>query len=162
MAKRSPVTPAIRVLRSHGVAFKSATYPYVEKGGTRASSAALGVSEHHVIKTLVFETSEREPVIILMHGDCSVSAKAFGRALGVRSVDPMRPEKAQKTTGYSVGGTSPFGTRTACRVFVEASILELDAVWVNGGKRGFLVHLNPMTFTSILNATPVSVARDSS
>ena len=149
------------MLRKHGISFETVLYSYEEKGGTRASSTALGVDENRVIKTLVFETSEGEPVVILMHGDRSVSAKEFARALGVRSAQPMRPEKAEKTTGYQVGGTSPFGTRTACRVFVEQTILDLESVWVNGGKRGFLVNLHPRAFVEVLSAIPVSVARSS-
>ena len=158
MGKKTPVTAAIRALRSAKVNYQTFEYTYVEKGGTHASSQALGVSENVVIKTLVFEDDQGKPWMILMHGDCSVSSGAMARAAGVRSMKPARPEKAEKWTGYQVGGTSPFGVRKAIPLLVEKSILRLDSVWVNGGKRGFLVSLDPTIFTTVLDGTPVQVA----
>ena len=158
MGKKPPVTAAIRALRSAKVKYDTFEYNYVDKGGTNASSKAMGVSEHEVIKTLVFEDDRGNPWMILMHGDCSVSSGAMARAVGVRSMRPARPEKAEKWTGYQVGGTSPFGLKKQCPLLVEESILQLDSVWVNGGKRGFLVCLDPKVFTTVLKATAVQVA----
>lgn len=138
-----PVTPAIRFLRKKKVDFVPRLYDYVEKGGTRESAKQLDVDEHAVIKTLVFETNEKRPLIVLMHGDKEVSTKNLARFLGVKSVEPATPEKASKLTGYLVGGTSPFGTRTAMPVYVEKTIFDLDKMYINGGKRGFLVEIDP-------------------
>jgi Cys-tRNA(Pro) deacylase len=151
-------TPAIHLLRRHQVAFTEHPYRYEEHGGTRVSSRELGVPEHHVIKTLVMQDETTQPLIILMHGDREVSTKALARAIGAKTVEPCRPEVAEKHTGYMVGGTSPFGTRKTLPVYVERSILQLDRVYVNGGRRGFLVALNPQAFSDVLGATPVDVA----
>ena len=158
MAK-TPSTSALRWLRKHNIEHTVHPYDYVERGGTRASSTALGVDEHVVIKTLVFEDADNKPLIVLMHGDCEVSAKSLARAIGSKSATPCKPAVAQKHSGYQVGGTSPFGTRKALPVYVESSILDLDAVFVNGGARGLLVCLAPTVFTTRLGATPVGVAR---
>ena len=152
-----PVTPAIRFLRERKIAFVPRLYNYVSKGGTRESAHQLGVDEHAVVKTLVFETNERTPLIVLMHGDREVSAKGLARLLGVKSVEPATPEKASKLTGYLVGGTSPFGTRTAMPVYVEKSILSLERIYINGGKRGFLVEIDPKVL-SLIDAREVEVA----
>jgi len=145
-------------LRERKVEFVPRLYDYVEKGGTRESARQLGVDEHEVVKTLVFETNENKPLIVLMHGDREVSAKNLARLLGVKSVDPATPEKASKLTGYLVGGTSPFGTRTKMPVFVEKSILSLDKIYINGGKRGFLMEIEPSVLTQGLNAQTIEVA----
>ena len=157
-----PVTPAIRVLRQHAVALQPHFYEYVERGGTLRSSIELGVDEHCVIKTLVFETEDELPLIVLMHGDRQVSAKKLARHLGVKSVAPCKPEVAEKWTGYHVGGTSPFGTRSQLPVYVERTILVLERIWINGGKRGFLVSIDPQVLVDVLAPEPVSVALDRS
>ncbi len=131
-------------------------YDYVEKGGTRESARQLGVDEHAVIKTLVFETNEKKPLIVLMHGDREVSTKSLTRLLGVKSVEPATPEKAMKLTGYLVGGISPFGTRNAMPVYVEKRILALEKIYINGGKRGFLIEIDPGVLQT-LNAGEVEV-----
>lgn len=152
------VTAAVRVLRAHGVAFTEHVYQYEDKGGTRVSSRALGVDEHAVVKTLVMQTDERAPIIVLMHGDCSVSTKALARQLGVRSVVPCEPAVAERHSGYQVGGTSPFGLRTPMPVYVERSILDLPRLFINGGRRGFLVSMVPADLVRVLSPTPVDVA----
>ncbi len=157
-----PVTPAVRLLRQHEVEFEPRLYDYVEHGGTTRSSDELGVDEHHVVKTLVFETDAKKPLIVLMHGDKLVSTKNLARHIGVKSVAPCKPEVAEKWTGYQVGGTSPFGTRTKLPVYVERTILELEKIWINGGKRGFLVALAPTVLVELLAPEPVSVAIDKS
>lgn len=133
-------------------------YDYVEKGGTRESSKQLGVDDRAVIKTLVFETNEKKPLIVLMHGDHEVSTKTLARLLGVKSVEPATTERASKWTGYQFGGTSPFGTQTALPVYVEKSILSLDKIYINGGKRGFLIEVDPGVLKRTLNADEVEVA----
>ena len=144
-----PVTQAVRYLRGRQVEFVPHLYDYVEKGGTRESAKQLGVDEHAVIKTLIFETNEKKPLIVLMHGDREVSTKNLARLLGVKSVDPATPEKASKLTGYLVGGTSPFGTRTVMPIYVERTIFDLDKIYINGGKRGFLVEIEPSVLRNI-------------
>lgn len=151
-------TPAIHFLRKHGVEFTEHPYRYEEHGGTRVSSRELGVPEHAVVKTLVMEDERKQPLIVLMHGDREVSTKALARAVGAKTIVPCRPEIAERHTGYMVGGTSPFGTRKALPVYVERTILDLDTVYVNGGRRGFLVALAPRAFVDALHATPVGVA----
>lgn len=156
---RSAATAATRMLDRAGVDYESCPYAYVERGGTRASSQALGVDEHAVIKTLVFQDERKRPLIICQHGDREVSAKALARALGVKAVQPCAPDVAQRHSGYKVGGTSPFGLRKPLPVLVESSVLSLPRIWINGGGRGFLVSLAPQALVSVLDATPVSVAR---
>ena len=153
-----PVTPAIRVLRDKKIEFVPRPYDYVEKGGTRQSARQLGVDEHAVVKTVVFETNDKKPLIVLMHGDREVSAKTLARLIGVKSIEPATPEKASKLTGYLVGGTSPFGTRSSMPVYVERSILTLEKIYINGGKRGFLVEIDPKVLPEVLNAIAVDAA----
>ena len=140
MAKQDfPVTQAIRFLRSHNVAFEPRLYEYEERGGTAHSAECLGVDEHHVIKTIVCENEKKQGMIVLMHGDKHISTRQLARDLGMKHIDAADPKQANKWTGYLVGGTSPFGTKTVLPVYVEASILALDTIYINGGKRGFLV-----------------------
>ena len=160
MARRDkhPVTRAIHTLRKSGVSFVPHLYDYVAKGGTRASAEALGVDEHQVIKTLIFEDEGKRPLIILMHGDKQVSAKALARQIGVKRVQPCEPATADRHSGYQVGGTSPFGTRQPMPVYVERSILALDRIFINGGSRGFLVEIAPADLERVLTPTAVEVA----
>lgn len=152
-----PITPAVRFLREKKVEFVPRLYDYVEKGGTSESARQLGVDEHAVVKTLIFETNEKKPIVVLMHGDRQVSTKNLARHIGVKSVEPATPERASKHTGYLVGGTSPFGTRTAMPVYVESKIFELEKIYINGGKRGFLVEIEPDVVKRILKVEEVSV-----
>ena len=151
-------TPATAWLRGHGIAFTEHVYDYVDHGGTEESSRQLGVSEHEVIKTLVMQDEQREPLIVLMHGDRQVSTKNLARAIGAKSVEPCTPEVAQRHSGYQVGGTSPFGTRKAMPVYVEESVLALPRICINGGRRGYLVGMSPNVLTSVLGARPVTCA----
>jgi Cys-tRNA(Pro) deacylase len=153
-----PVTPAVRVLRERKIDFEPHLYAYEERGGTRRSAESLGVEEHSVVKTLVMETDARKPLIVLMHGDREVSTKQLARQIGARSVEPCKPEAAQRHTGYLVGGTSPFGTRAALPVYVERTIFDLAKIYINGGKRGFLVSLDPKVLRGLLPVEEVSVA----
>jgi Cys-tRNA(Pro) deacylase len=151
-------TPATQFLRRAGVAFSEHPYDYVERGGTEQSARQLGVDEHAVVKTLVMEDEKGEPLIVLMHGDRQVSTKALAREIGRKAVQPCKPEDAQRATGYQVGGTSPFGTRKAMPVFVEASVLALERIYINGGRRGYLVGIAPAVLTAALGAKPVACA----
>ena len=153
-----PVTPAVRLLREKKINFEPHLYDYEERGGTRHSAESLGVDEHAVVKTLVMETESRQPLIVLMHGDCEVSTKQLARTLGVKSVQPCDPQTAQKHTGYLVGGTSPFGTRTRLPVYVERTIFELPKIYINGGKRGFLVEIEPRVLRDVLPVKEVEAA----
>jgi Cys-tRNA(Pro) deacylase len=153
-----PITSAVRFLRENKVEFVPHLYDYVEKGGTRESAKQLGVDEHTVIKTLVFETNEKKPLIVLMHGDRQVSTRSLARHLGIKSVEPATSEKATKLTGYLVGGTSPFGTKMKIPVYVERSIFDLEGIFINGGKRGFLIHIDPNILPGVLEVTAVEVA----
>ncbi|HMO81859.1 MAG TPA: Cys-tRNA(Pro) deacylase [Pyrinomonadaceae bacterium] len=153
-----PITPAVRYLREKMVEFVPHLYDYVEKGGAKESARQLGVDVHAVVKTLVFETNEKKPLIVLMHGDREVSTKNLARHIGVKSVEPVTPERAAKLTGYLVGGTSPFGTRTKMPVYAERTIFDLERIYVNGGKRGFLIEINPSVLKEILQANEVSVS----
>lgn len=152
-----PVTPAVRLLREKGIAFEPHLYDYKEHGGTRRSAEELKVDEHAVVKTLVMETESRQPLIVLMHGDCEVSTKSLARALGVRSVSPCEPIVAQRHTGYQVGGTSPFGTRKPLTIYVEKTIFDLPMIYINGGKRGFLVSIPPDDLRRALTISEVNV-----
>jgi len=158
MAVEYPVTPAIRFLREKRVEFEPHLYNYVERGGTRESARQLGVDEHAVVKTLVFETNDKKPLIVLMHGDREVSTKNLARHLGLKSVEPAAPEKASRLTGYLVGGTSPFGTKTKVSVYVEKTIFDLEKIYINGGKRGFLVGIDPSVLKVALGVAEVEVA----
>lgn len=153
-----PITPAIRVLREKKVEFAPHVFEYVEKGGTKHSAAILGVDEHAVVKTLIFETSERKPLIVLQHGDFQVSAKELARILKVKSVAPVAPERASKLTGYLVGGTSPFGVKTKMPVYVEKTIFDLPEIYINGGKRGFLIAIEPQALREVLPIIEVEAA----
>mgnify|MGYP003795962107 FL=1 len=155
---KTPVTPAIRVLREAGVSYKEHLYAYVEKGGTASTSAALGVDEHEVVKTLVFEDDADRPFIVLMHGDRNVSTKELARQLGVKRTAPCAPEKAQKHSGYMVDGTSPFSTRTRLPVYVERSVLSLPRIFINGGHRGFILEMSVQDLCRVVSPTPVDVA----
>ena len=158
MAKeKAPVTAAVRLLRAEKIAFTEHLYTYEEKGGTGVSSRELGVDEHSVIKTLVMEDEQKSPLLVLMHGDRQVSTKELARAIGAKSVSPCSPATAQKHSGYQVGGTSPFGTKRAMPVYMETTILELPTIYINGGKRGFLVSLDPREAVRILKPTLVMV-----
>lgn len=151
-------TPATRFLAAHHVAFTLHEYEYEEKGGTRVSSRKLGVDEHQVIKTLVFEDEAKRPLLVLMHGDRQVSAKALARQLGVKAVQPCKPEVAQRHTGYQVGGTSPFGTKKPLEVCCERSITTLPRLFINAGGRGFLCSLAPAELVRVLSPRLVDCA----
>lgn len=151
-------TPATQALKRAGVAFTEHVYDYVEHGGTAESSKQLGVEEHAVVKTLVMQDEKAEPLIVLMHGDRTVSLKELARQIPCKKVEPCKPEVAQRHSGYQVGGTSPFGVRKAMPVFVEASILELPRICINGGRRGYLVGIAPQVLTELLGARSVNCA----
>lgn len=153
-----PMTLAVRQLLAEKVNFTPHLYTYEEKGGTAVSARELKVEEHAVIKTLIMEDEEKRPIIVLMHGDRQVSTKELARLLKVKTIKPCKPEVADRHSGYQVGGTSPFGTKRKMPVYCEASILELDKVYINGGKRGFLLGMNPKDIVRILQAEPVQVA----
>ena len=149
---------AVRALRAANVAYEPHVYAWVEHGGTRASSEALGVDEHAVIKTLIFEDDRAAPLCVLMHGDREVSAKQLARIIGCKSVAPCTPAVADKHSGYQVGGTSPFGLKRAMPIYMERAIGELPRVYINGGARGFLVSLAPSEIVRVLKPTLVDVA----
>ena len=151
-------TPATQFLRKAGVEFSEHFFEYIEKGGTAASSVALGIAEHAVVKTLMMEDEARAPLVVLMHGDCKVSTKNLARQTGVKRIEPCTPEAAQRHSGYQIGGTSPFGTRKSLPVYMERSILELPRIYVNGGRRGFLVGLAPGEILRTLDPQLVTVA----
>ncbi len=153
-----PVTMAIRALRAAGVEFVPHVYPYEPRGGTRASSEALGVPEHSVVKTLIFETERGDPLCILMHGDHEVSVKQLARVIGTKSVTPCAPEVADRHSGFQVGGTSPFGLRRAMPIYMQSTILDLPRIYINGGARGLLVELDPRDAQRVLAPVLVDVA----
>jgi len=153
-----PSTPATRLLREKGVPYTEHPYRYEERGGTKVSARELGVDEHAVVKTLVMEDEGGAPLIVLMHGDREVSLKGLARQLGKKSIEPCKPEVAQRHSGYMVGGTSPLGTRKAMPVYLERTVLDLPLVYVNGGSRGFLVGVDPRALARLVGATPVDVA----
>jgi len=158
MAKdKTPVTPAVRALRAAGISFTDHLYAYEEKGGTAVSSRELGVDEHCVIKTLVMQDDRKQPLMVLMHGDLQVSTKELARSIGARSVEPCSPDAAQKHTGYLTGGTSPFGTKRQMPVYCEETIAALPEIYINGGKRGYLVKLAPAELMKLLKPTLVRV-----
>jgi Cys-tRNA(Pro) deacylase len=160
MAKPAHVseTPATQWLKQHRIAFTEHQYEYVEHGGTAVSSQSLGVPEHQVVKTLVMEDEAARPLIVLMHGDRSVSTKNLARQTGRKRIEPCKPEVAQRHTGYQVGGTSPFGTRKNLPIYVERTILQLPSILINGGRRGYLVELGPQVLTDKLKAQAVDCA----
>lgn len=151
-------TPATQWLRRHGIEFGEHVYEYAEHGGTAVSSRALGVEEHHVIKTLVMEDEARRPLVVLMHGDRTVSTKSLARQTERKKIEPCSADVAQRHTGYQIGGTSPFGTRRAMPVYVQRSVLSLPLIFINGGRRGYLVSLPPSVLTEMLLAQPVDCA----
>jgi Cys-tRNA(Pro) deacylase len=151
-------TPATQFLREHGVDFSEHVYDYVEHGGTGESSRQLGVAESEVIKTLVMQDEHARPLIVLMHGDKQVSTKNLARQIGVKSIEPCKPEVAQRHSGYQVGGTSPFGTKKAMPIYIEETALTLPRICINGGRRGYLVGIAPTVLTELLAAKPVHCA----
>jgi Cys-tRNA(Pro) deacylase len=154
---QAPETPATVFLARHGIAHSSHLYAYEEHGGTRVSSRELNVPEHHVVKTLVMEDEAAKPLIVLMHGDRKVSTKELARQTGAKKIAPCKPEVAQRHTGYLVGGTSPFGTKKALPICMEKTILDLPLVYINGGRRGFLVGVHPHDLLRVLNPQLVTV-----
>jgi Cys-tRNA(Pro) deacylase len=153
-------TPATQMLRKAGVVFGEHPYEYVEHGGTTESARQLGVDEHAVVKTLIMEDEGTKPLVVLMHGDKTVSTKNLARQTGRKHIEPCKPEVAQRHTGYMVGGTSPFGTKRQMPVYVQASVLDLPRIYINGGRRGFLVSIAPQVLTDLLKAQPVDCALD--
>ena len=155
---KNAATPATAFLAQHGVAFTEHLYEYVEHGGTGVSSSALGVPEHEVVKTLVMETDRGEPLIVLMHGDRKVSTKELARIAGVKRIFPCKPEVAQRHSGYLVGGTSPFGTRKPMPVYLERSVLDIPRIYINGGRRGYLLGMASAELVRVLSPVLVDVA----
>jgi Cys-tRNA(Pro) deacylase len=155
---KAPMTAAVRILKQAGVPFTEHPYAYAEHGGTAAFAVQAGVDEHAVVKTLVMEDDAKKPFVVLMHGDREVSTKELARVLGVKSVHPCAPETAERHSGYIVGGTSPFGLRKPLPIYVEATVLGLARIYINGGKRGFIVGIEPQELVRVLQPTPVNVA----
>ncbi|MET0335825.1 MAG: Cys-tRNA(Pro) deacylase [Rhizobacter sp.] len=160
MAKKDHVseTPATQLLKQRGVAYTEHVYDYVDHGGTTESARQLDVDEHHVVKTLVMEDEAAKPLIVLMHGDRQVSTKNLARQIGTKKVSPCKPEVAQRHSGFMVGGTSPIGTTKAMPIYVEESVLALERIYINGGRRGYLVGISPRVLTEVLKAQPVQCA----
>lgn len=158
MAKHVSETPATQWLKQKKVSYTEHPYDYVDNGGTAESSKQLGVPEHEVVKTLVMQDENAKGLVVLMHGDCKTSTKNLARQIGCKLVEPCKPDVAQKNSGYMVGGTSPFGLRKPMPVYVESTILELPKIWINGGKRGFLVGIDPQVLLNELGAKPVQCA----
>jgi Cys-tRNA(Pro) deacylase len=158
MVRHISETPATQFLRRHRIVFSEHPYAYEEHGGTAVSARALGVDEHQVVKTLVMQDESARPLLVLMHGDCKVSTKNLARQIGCKSVEPCRPDTANRHSGYLIGGTSPFGTRKSMPVYVEQSILDLEKIYINGGRRGYLVGLAPQSIPAVLPCTAVSCA----
>ncbi|ETD73040.1 membrane protein [Pelistega indica] len=151
-------TPATQFLKQHKVAYAEHQYEYVEHGGTSETAKQLGVEEHRIVKTLIFEDDAGKPHVVLMHGDCEVSTKNLARQLNVKKIQVANPTNAPKHSGYQIGGTSPFGTRKKMPVWVEKGILAMDKIYINGGKRGYILSLNPKCLVDLLGAKPVEVA----
>ena len=151
-------TPAVHLLKQHRVSFAEHEYRYEERGGTAASSRELGVDEHAVIKTLIMEDDSQQPLVVLMHGDREVSTKNLARQIGRKTITPCAPDVAQRHTGYLVGGTSPFGTRKTMPIFMERSIAELERLYINGGRRGFLVSMTPADLVRVLSPVLVDAS----
>jgi len=154
----APETQATKFLKAHKIAFSSHLYAYEEHGGTKVSARELNVDEHAVVKTLIFEDENARPLIVLMHGDCKVSTRELARQIGCKKVEPCAPAAANRHTGYLVGGTSPFGTKKQIPVYLEKTILDLPLIYINGGRRGFLVGMHPHDILRMLNPKPVTVA----
>lgn len=157
-SNHAPETQATKFLRQHKVQFSDHLYTYEEHGGTAVSARELGVDEHAVIKTLVMEDESAKPLIVLMHGDCKVSTKELARQIGCKKVEPCKPEAANRHTGFLVGGTSPFGTKKQMPVYLEKSILDLPLIYINGGRRGYLVGIDPQELLRVLNPGIVECA----
>ena len=157
-SENAPETPATKFLRQHRIAHSNHLYDYEEHGGTRVSSRELNVDEHAVIKTLVMEDEAAKPLIVLMHGDCKVSTKELARQIGRKKIEPCKPEVANRHTGFLVGGTSPFGTKKPMPICIEKTILDLPLIYINGGRRGFLVGVHPHALMRALSPTVVEVA----
>ena len=155
----APETPATLFLRQHQIPHSDHLYAYEDHGGTSVSARELNVSEHSVVKTLVMQDENSKPLIILMHGDCKVSTKELARQVDCKKIEPCKPEIAQKHTGYMVGGTSPFGTKKSLPIFMEKSILSMPLIYINGGRRGYLVGVNPNDLIKTLKPTIVEVAQ---
>ncbi len=153
-----PVTPAVRFLRERKIDFAPHVFDYVERGGTKHSAEVLGVNEHSIVKTLVFETNERKALIVLQHGDFQVSTKELGRILAVKTIAPASAERANKLTGYLIGGTSPFGLKTKMPIYAEKTIFDLPRIYINGGKRGFLIEIAPRVLEQVLEVNKVAAA----
>jgi Cys-tRNA(Pro) deacylase len=158
MAKKDHIseTPATQLLRRQGIVFTEHPYDYEEHGGTTVSARELGVDEHLVVKTLVMQNEMAKPLIVLMHGDRKVSTKNLARQIGCKSVEPCKPEVANRHSGYLVGGTSPFGTKKTMPIYVEQSILALEKIYINGGRRGYLIGIDPTALASVLPVTAVN------
>jgi len=156
--EKAPVTQAIRVLREHKVEYSEHLYKYEDKGGTTVSARELGVDEHCVVKTLIMEDEQKHPLIVLMHGDCEVGTGMLAKQIGVKKINPCDPKTADKHSGYQVGGTSPFGTRHPMPVYMESSIAELTRIYINGGKRGFLIGVDPQDVIRVLQPVLVQAA----
>lgn len=157
-SEHAPETPATKFLRQHRIAHSSHLYDYEEHGGTRVSSRELNVDEHAVVKTLVMEDESAKPLIVLMHGDCKVSTKELARQIGCKRVEPCKPEVANRHSGFLVGGTSPFGTKKKMPVYIEKTILDLPLIYINGGRRGFLVGVHPHDLVRALAPKVVEAA----
>ncbi len=159
MSKRDHVseTPATAYLRKHGVAFTEHVFEYEKHGGTRVAARELGIDEHAMVKTLVMEDERKAPLIVLMHGDRSVSTKNLARQAGAKRIEPCRPDAAQRHSGYQIGGTSPFGTRKVMPVYLEKTVVELPKIYINGGRRGYLVGIAPSELVRVLKPTLVEV-----
>ena len=162
MAKKDHVseTPATALLRQHGVVFTEHPYDYLAQGGAQHSAAVLGLDPYTVVKTLIMQDQNARPLVVLMHGNRKVSTKNLARQIGAKSVEPCAPEVAQRHSGYLVGGTSPFGTRRQMPVYIEQSILDLPRIAINGGRRGYLVGIDPKVCVELLGARPVGCAMD--
>jgi len=158
MARHVSETPATQLLRKQRIAFGEHPYDYVEHGGTAESARQLGVDEHAVVKTLVMQDEAGKPLIVLMHGDGKVSTRNLARQTGRKRIESCPPEAAQRHSGYLIGGTSPFATRKAMPVYAEASVFDLPTIWINGGRRGFLVSIAPRVLVDLLGAQPVNCA----
>lgn len=156
--ENAPETQATKFLKSHKVAFSNHLYAYEEHGGTKVSARELNVAEHAVVKTLVFEDENTKPLIVLMHGDCKVSTKELARQIGCKKVEPCKPEVANRHTGFLVGGTSPFGTKKQMPTYLEKTILDLPLIYINGGRRGYLVGVHPHEILRVLNPKVVEAA----
>jgi len=156
--ENAPETPATKFLKSHQIAFSNHLYAYEEHGGTKVSARELNVDEHAVVKTLIFEDEHAKPLVVLMHGDCKVSAKELARQIGCKRVEPCKPEVANRHTGYLVGGTSPFGTKKALPIYLEKTILDQPLIYINGGRRGYLVGIHPHDLLRTLQPKTVEVA----